>query len=213
MTDPDDVTLASYQAATDRYIENSGPMSPTVAAYLDQVAAAVDGGYVLELGSGPGRDADYLEQRGLRVLRTDGAPAFVDRLRARGHDARHLDARHLDAGRLDARTDDLGGPYDGVFAFAVLLHLSRTQFEDVLGRARRVVVDGGVLAITVKEGDGEEWTEAKLGRPRHFTYWREPDVRAALTRTGWTVRSLEHVPGRNGENWLFLLARTSDAPT
>ena len=199
MTDPDDLTLAAYQAATDRYIENSGPMSPAVAGYLEQVVAAVGDGHVLELGSGPGREADYLEHRGLRVSRTDATPAFVDRLRALGHDAQ----------LLDARTADLGGPYDGVFAFAVLLHLSRMQFEDVLARAREAVGDSGVLAVTLKEGDGEEWTEAKLGQPRHFTYWREPDVRAVLTRTEWTVASLEHVPGRNGEQWLFVVARAA----
>ena len=196
MTDPDDVTLAAYQAASDRYIENSGPSSPATIAYLDQVVAAVGAGHALELGSGPGRDADYLEQRGLRVSRTDATPAFVERLRARGHDARHL----------DARTDDLGGPYDAVFAFAVLLHLSRTQFEDVLARARSAVVDNGVLAVTLKEGDGEGWTDAKLDRSRHFTYWREPELRAVLGRTNWSVLSLEHVPGRS-EQWLFLLAQ------
>jgi len=68
--------------------------------------------------------------------------------------------------------DDFGGPYDAVLADAVLLHVTREQFVDVLQRARHAVASGGVLAITLKEGDGEAWTEAKLGRPRHFTYWR-----------------------------------------
>ena len=196
MTDPDDITLAAYDAAADRYIEDSGPCSPPTIAFLGQVAAEVGAGHVLELGSGPGRDADHLEQHGLRVTRTDATPAFIEKLRARGHDARYL----------DARTDDLGGPYDAVVAFAVLLHLGRTQFEDVLTRARAAVVSDGVLALTLKEGDGEAWTEAKLGRLRHFTYWREPELRAVLGRTRWSVLSLEHVAGRN-EQWLFLIAR------
>ncbi len=54
--------------------------------------------------------------------------------------------------------------------------------------------------------------EAKLGRPRHFTYWREPAVRAALTDTGWQVLWLEHVAGRV-EPWLFVIARTSQVPS
>ncbi len=139
----------------------------------------------------------YLESRGPRVLRTDGALAFVQMLRAAGHQAR----------LLDVRTDDFGGPYDAVLADAVLLHVPREQFEDVLQRARQAVTSGGVLAITLKEGDGEAWTEAKLGRPRHFTYWREPAVRAALLNSGWQVLSLEHVEGR-AEPWLFVTART-----
>jgi len=44
----------------------------------------------------------------------------------------------------------------------------------------RRAVDGGVVAFTVKEGDGAEWSTAKLGLPRHFAYWREPAVRDPL---------------------------------
>lgn len=191
-----DVTLDSYDAAAHVYLEQSVPPGPAVTAYLDAVAGLVGSGTVLELGSGPGWDADYLESRGPRVLRTDGAPAFVQMLQATGHGAR----------LLDVRVDDFGGPYDAVLADAVLLHLTREQFVDVLQRARQAVASGGVLAMTLKEGDGQAWTETKLARPRHFTYWRGPAVRAALLDTGWQVLSLEHVAGRV-EPWLFVIAR------
>jgi len=198
---PGDVTLGSYDAAAHLYLMHSAPPGPAVLAYLDEVARLVGDGTVLELGSGPGWDAMYLESRGPRVLRTDGAPAFVQMLEAAGHQTR----------LLDVRLDDFGGPYAAVLANAVLLHLTREQFVDVLQRARQAVADGGVLAFTLKEGDGQAWTEAKLGRPRHFTYWREPAVRAALLETGWQVLSLEHVGGRV-EPWLFVFARTGAAP-
>ncbi len=118
----------------------------------------------------------------------------------------------MQARLLDVRVDDFGGPYDAVLADAVLLHVTREQFVDVLQRARHAVASGGVLAITLKEGDGEAWTEAKLGRPRHFTYWRAPAVHAALMATGWQVLSLEHVAGRD-EPWLFVIARTGQVPS
>lgn len=197
-----DVTLDSYDAAAHVYLEQSEPPGPAVMAYLDAVAVLVGDGTVLEPGSGPGWDACYLESRGPRVLRTDGASTFVQMLQAAGHQTR----------LLDVRVDDFGGPYDAVLADAVLLHVTREQFVDVLRRARQAVASGGVLVITVKEGDGEAWTEAKLGRPRHFTYWREPSVRAALTDTGWQVLSLEHVAGRV-EPWLFVIARTGEVPS
>ena len=55
-------------------------------------------------------------------------------------------------GSLDVRTAELGGPYEAILADAVLLHLTREQFADVLRRARCAVVDGGLLAFTLKEG-------------------------------------------------------------
>ena len=196
-----DVTLRSYDAAADVYREQSAPPGPAVLAYLDQVARLVGAGTVLELGSGPGWDASYLVCRGPRVLRTDRAPAFVEMLQDTGHPAR----------LLDVRVDDFGGPYDAVLADAVLQHLTRGEFVDVLQRARRAVRGPGVLAATLKEGDGEAWTQAKLGVPRHFTYWRAPALRAALQAAGWQVLSLNHVVGRR-EPWLFLIAQAADLP-
>lgn len=193
---PGDVTLGTYQAAAALYCQHSAPPSPPLLDYLDDVAERVGRGRVLEMGSGPGHDADYLESHGLQVVRTDATAAFVEMLRGAGHDARVL----------DVRVDDLGGPYDAVMANAVLLHLTRPEFVEVLRRARGAVRDGGLLAVTLKEGDGSAWSDAKLGLPRHFTYWREAGVRAGLQETGWEVLSLTHAHGRT-EPWLFVLAR------
>lgn len=201
--DPCDATIDAYNGGFDTYLTTSGSTSPTVLDYLDRFAAAVPGGHVLELGSGPGTDADHLESRGLRVERTDATPAFVQRLCARGHHAR----------LLDARADSYGGPFDGVFANAVLLHLGPEQLEQALLTARRATRPGGVLALTLKEGDGSGWSTAKLGRPRHFTYWRADALAEVLHRTGWSVEAVEPYAGRV-EPWLFILAhRRSLEPT
>lgn len=42
----------------------------------------------------------------------------------------------------------------------------------------------GVLALTLKEGDGEAWSEAKLSSPRWFVYWREGPLRGPLSDAG-----------------------------
>jgi SAM-dependent methyltransferase len=163
---------------------------------LDGFAARVPGGEVLELGSGPGREAQYLEARGLRVHRTDATPAFVERLRQAGHQARILDVRR----------DDLGGPFDDVLANAVLLHLDRDDLGVALRACHDATRPDGALALTLKEGDGEAWSDAKLGMPRWFVYWREGPLRQALTDAEWTVVRLDHVQGRL-EPWLHALCR------
>lgn len=194
--DPTDATLAAYRAAAQLYLEHSARPAPSVLAYLDRIGLLLRGGDVLELGSGPGWDADHLEKQGVRVTRSDAAPEFVDRLREAGHDAL----------LLDLRKDDLGGPYDGILADAVLLHLSREQFEAVLRRCRTAVRPGGILGVTLKEGHGSGWTEEKIGLPRYFTYWQEDPLRVVLARTGWEVLALKKVPGRTA-SWLQVIAR------
>jgi SAM-dependent methyltransferase len=199
MIDPVDATLAAYQDGAARYAEARNPPAAALAAFLDQLASIAGDGEILEIGSGPGLDADYLETRGVRVTRTDATPAFIHMMRAAGHGAR----------LLDIRSDPLGGPYQGVLADAVLLHLSRPQFVDAVRRARRAVLLGGALAMTLKEGDGDGWSHRRLGMPRHFTYWREPQLRDALTAAGWSEISVEHVPGQT-EPWLYVLARAAE---
>lgn len=189
------VTLQSYEAAADRYTaaSSSRPRAEQL-AFLERLAARVGpGGRVLELGSGPGFDADALESLGLAVERTDAATSFLEQMAARGGTGR----------LLNAITDELGGPYDGIFANAVFLHFSREELRRVLAKAGDAVASGGVLAFSVKEGDGEAWSNAKLGRPRHFTYWRESELRGLLDSGGWRVESLDHVAG--AEDWLYVM--------
>lgn len=198
MADPTDVTLSAYESEVGAYLAASpGSVPASLVQLLEALVAAVpQGAEVLEIGSGPGREAVFLEQRGLVVHRSDATPAFVTRLREQGHEARVLDVRR----------DELGGPYDAVLANAVLLHLDRSDVEQVLTRLREATRPGGLLALTLKEGDGEAWSTAKLGRPRWFVYWREDDLRTVLARAGWAVVDLQHVEGRH-EPWLYALAR------
>jgi hypothetical protein len=132
------------------------------------------------------------------VRRTDVTPAFVERLRGQGYDA----------DELDPLRDDLGGPYDGVYANAVLLHLSPDECAEVLRRLRAATRPGGALALTLKEGDGAGWsTHGDVRGARHFTYWRADALREALEGAGWTVDRLGVVPGRTEpQRWLHLVA-------
>jgi len=155
------------------------------------------GGQVLEIGSGGGRDARAFEERGLRVRRTDVTAAFVELLRSQGHEA----------DVLDPLTDELGGPYDGVWANACLLHVDRADLPAVLRRLAEATRPGGVLALSVKEGDGDVWSaHGTIPAPRRFVLWREPELTAALTVAGWTVDEVRHRPGLRGESWLMVRA-------
>jgi predicted TPR repeat methyltransferase len=190
------VTLASYEQGVEAYLDASNPTPhPPYEEFLHRVVSLLPAGSrMLELGSGPGDDALFFEHHGLLVRRTDGTRAFVERLRSNGHQA----------DVLDVTTDEFGGPFDVVFANAVLLHLTVDQFDTVLAKAARAVHPDGLLVFTVKEGDGTEWTTTKLDRPRYFTYWRETAMRAHLTTAGWTAVSIEQVNGRL-EPWLYVI--------
>ena len=196
MSDDNAETLRTYEQAAQLYRERSARVAMDDALIDLATAHAPEGAHVLEIGSGPGVDAAVLEERGFQVRRTDATAAFVEMLRAQGHVA----------DLLDVRSDDIGGPYDAVFAQAVLLHIDRGELPRVLTRLAAAVRPGGLLAISLKEGDGEEWSSHKVELPRHFTYWRLEPLREALVSTGWEPVVLERTAATYGP-WLRSLSR------
>jgi 2-polyprenyl-3-methyl-5-hydroxy-6-metoxy-1,4-benzoquinol methylase len=190
-------TLNTYERAAALYRECTVRIDEAADDLVALVAAhAPAGATVLEVGSGPGHDADRLEALGFALRRTDAARSFVELQRADGHE--------IDV--LDVRTDDLGGPYDVVFAQAVLLHIDRAELPGVLARILAAVRPGGLLALTLKEGDGDEWSSHKVELPRHFTYWQAEPLRAVLVGAGWEPVVLEQTSSSYGP-WLRCLSR------
>jgi SAM-dependent methyltransferase len=198
-------TVEAYDAHAAAYHAGVLALPDTTDDQLTAFAGAVvPGGRVLEIGSGPGRDAASLEAAGLSVRRTDITPSFVALLREAGHPA----------DVVDPLTDDLddperpGTPYDGVWASACLLHVARPDLPTVLSRLAAVTRDGGVLALSVKEGDGEVWsTHGHVAAPRHFVYWRATPLRAVLEASGWRLEELRTTRSeRTGEPWLEVRA-------
>lgn len=198
------VTVASYDAFAEAYRDGTATASDQVRAAVDRFVAALPAGArVLEVGSGPGRDALALEAGGLSVRRTDITPAFVAMLRADGHDA----------DVVDPLVDDLADPdrhqaYDGVWAAASLLHVRREDFPLVVRRLAGATRAGGVLHLALKEGDGARFsTHGSITAPRHFTYWREQPLRDVLTAAGWGVSEVDRGVGVRDDHWLTVLAR------
>ncbi len=197
-------TVESYNASAAAYRDGTVAMPDSVAAELEHFVAALgSGGRVLEIGSGPGRDARALERAGVEVRRTDISPGFVDLLRAEGFAADVVDPLDGDL------TDPLrpGTPYDGVWASACLLHVDRGDLPLVLGRLAEVTRARGRLHLSLKEGEGQAWSvHGQVAGPRRFTYWLEEPLREVLAAAGWQVDSVGRSPGRDGERWLEVRA-------
>jgi hypothetical protein len=78
----------------------------------------------------------------------------------------------------------------------------------VLARLAGVTRDGGLLRVSLKEGDGEGWsTHGSVRQPRHFTYWRGPDVARVLAAAGGSeVEVVGGIAGPRTESWLEVSA-------
>jgi SAM-dependent methyltransferase len=178
MNDSNPTTVNSYDQHIQEYIDGT-PQSVDgfVKDWIDQTLSGLSkDAKILEFGSAFGRDADYIESQGFKVQRTDVTPGFVKLLQEQGHEAK----------LLNAITDDLGSGYDLVFADAVLLHFTREETREVINKVYAALNDKGRFAFTLKNGEGEAWSDEKLGAPRFFCYWTKQTIQPLLEQAGFT---------------------------
>ncbi len=193
-----ETTLSSYEGHVQEYLDGTpAEVSGDVKQWLDKALALVpQDGRALELGSAFGRDAEYIESQGYKVERTDATKGFVDLLQSQGHEARVLNAIN----------DDFGAGYSLIFANAVLLHFTPDETRAVISKSYNSLTENGVLAFSVKEGQGQEWSQAKLNAPRYFCYWQADDLEAVVREAGFSQIDLTKGQTTNAD-WLQIVAQ------
>jgi 2-polyprenyl-3-methyl-5-hydroxy-6-metoxy-1,4-benzoquinol methylase len=191
---PNARTVESYEEiAADYARETSGP--GVLAGALTRLAEAVPAGHALEIGSGPGWDADRLEDAGLTVRRTDITKAFIDLQRARG--------KEVD--RLDAINDDLGGPYDAVVTLHVLQHVEPNDLPTVLSKVAGALRPDGRFLVSIPRGEGAGWEVGESGSPYYRALRSKDEFIEALGAAGFETEWTDQSPEDDG--WLVVLAQ------
>lgn len=175
MSDP--ATLAFYAAQTEAYAKMAeGFDNPQLAELM---AALPQGARVLDLGCGPGQDARSLSRAGFAVVAMDASPEMLRQA------AMHPGVQT----RLGtfAELADIAA-FDAVWASFSLLHAPKADFPDHLSAIHRALKPGGVLALSMKLGQGEG--RDRLGR--FYAYYTEAELTGLLTAAGFRIAHSHH---------------------
>lgn len=186
-------TVQSYEVFARDYDALCGPVpSPDVEGALRRMMQFVPlGGSVLEVGSGPGREADFIESLGAVVRRTDATRAFLEVQAERGKRAE----------LLNVVTDELGGPYDVVLALCVLIHVDREQIDAVLRKVHDALKPAGVFLVSMRTGEGE------TSGSYHTVYWTRDRFAARLVAAGLSIAWDAESVDSDGDEWVTFLTR------
>lgn len=165
-------TLDVYERDAGDFVEKY--RSESVAArFGDEFRAALPGDRVLDVGCGPGADAETFDDWGLAVTGLDLSPSFL------------ATAREQVPGGAFVRGDMRRLPlheaaFDGVWSCASLLHVPRPAVPGTLREFRRVLVADGVCFLTLKRGDGGAYDDDG----RYFERYRRATVEELLRDAG-----------------------------
>ena len=75
---------------------------------------------LLEIGCGPGRDAQFFQSQGFQVLAVDNAPTMVRLTTEKEVTAQVLDCYNL---------DQIDGTFDAVYTLNCLLHIPKKEYR------------------------------------------------------------------------------------
>ncbi|CUH49551.1 class I SAM-dependent methyltransferase [Ruegeria atlantica] len=165
-------TIDAYTTRVAEYL--SVPLPPEqIEARMAFAEAVAPGGYVLDLGSGPGADSMFFLREALRVRALDATPAFVEHARENGVDA------HVST--FDDVTET--ATFDGIYASFSLLHAPRKDFPRHLAAIHRALKPEGIFFLGLKLGTGEHRDDID----RYYTYFSQTEIEEALAEAGFTI--------------------------
>ncbi|WP_191559145.1 class I SAM-dependent methyltransferase [Brevundimonas aurantiaca] len=198
---PIDDTIGWYNRTAETYAADTLVRNP-VELRTAFLARLPRGSLILDARSGSGRDTLAFLEAGYEVEAFDASEELAE-------------ISTLVTGRKTrvARFESFTGPqgrYDGVWAFAWLLHVAQHDLPDALDRLAHVLKPGGWLFANFKLGQGERID----GYGRHYT---DMDSELLLPlfgdASGWSevLTSVQTAEAAFGEptGWVNLLARKS----
>jgi len=178
------ITIQTYEENWEKYI--TGTVSDISGEYKDWIGKVLSfinrDSVIFEAGSASGRDADYIENLGFHVIRSDVAEGFVNYQKKLGKDAI----------KFDLLRDTFNLKYDLIFANVVLLHFNTEELTLVLENIKNGLKSGGLLAFTTKAGNGEEFSTHKMNSARYFKYWEINELKQLFLDLGFVIEVFQH---------------------
>ena len=153
------------------------------------------GGHILDAGYGSGRDARAFTVAGYQVTAFDASAEMIKRAAA----YTGLDVRHMTFADM-AWVEE----FDGIWACATLLHVSRDELSSTFAGFARALRRGGAWYLSVKHG-----TDDRVVGERTFTDMTEQEMQKRLEDAGLSVADLwvtdDVRPGR-ADRWVNTVA-------
>ncbi|TSC52325.1 MAG: hypothetical protein LiPW41_536 [Parcubacteria group bacterium LiPW_41] len=144
----------------------------TISAFVSRL----QGKKVLDIGSGPGDDAQILKKNNLEVICVDGSLSMVNKTKELGFESYQKYFREIDFP---------DGSFDGIWAYTSLLHVSSEEASEVVGKIYQMLKSGGVFLIGMIEGEFEGDKESWEQSERYFKFYTEKELTDMVSHWGF----------------------------
>lgn len=154
-------------------------------------------GRILDAGCGSGRDSKYFMGRGYEVGAFDASMELCKL-------ATEMIGKEVCCMRFDEL--DAYCEFDGIWASASLLHVSRAELPEILQKMRRALKPAGVMYASFKYGSAERVKDS-----RFFNDYTEKEVQEVFQNAGFKCEecfvTVDVRVGREKEMWVNVIVR------
>jgi ubiquinone/menaquinone biosynthesis C-methylase UbiE len=175
-------TIQTYDRTVHEYTKNVADLHPKEVSinFLEHIPP---GGNILDLGCGSGRDALIFSQGSYQVTGIDLSRGMIEHAKIYAPLATFY---QMDMRRLDFKNQS----FDGVWAVASLLHLSKRDISTCLSECNRVLKDRGIIYVGVKKGVGEEFKpDLRYDGEAYkfYSYFSEEEITSSIKNAGFDI--------------------------
>lgn len=195
MTEITSTTLNYYNQNADSFIQ--GTVSVDFSQVQDKFLERLnEGDYILDFGCGSGRDTKYFLKKGMVVDAIDGSVNLCKL----ASEYTGIKVRNILFQELDEQEK-----YDGIWACASILHLSKEELSVVLDKMIAALKKNGIIYTSFKYGDFEGERNG-----RYFTDFTDKSFKEFIENVAgveiveyWITGDVRQ--GRGEEKWLNII--------
>lgn len=164
-------------------------------------------GKILDLGCGPGHHSNFFSNQNFKVTGIDLSSEMIKLAKKEFTD---IDFKVMDISDLDFEVNT----FDGIWASASLLHIPKNNIKLILKKIKEILVNNGILYISLKEGKGSEiFNDVRYGGvDKFYVYYKLDEIKNILEDIGFNILDIELKGKRTNydtNSWLHIFCQNN----
>ena len=145
------------------------------------------GDVIYDIGCGPsGHIGYYLHKKGLEVIGIDISDNCIEIAKLFHPTMKFI---RMNMFKMDINDNSA----DGIISYYSIIHTPKKYIDKILMEYRRILKKGGIILLTVKEGNSEGLEENFLETGKHifFSYFTKDEIKHCLQNNGFNILLIE----------------------